>query len=358
MKPFLMIDIGAGTMDVMCYMPEQGLHYKAVVESPVRTLAAQIEATSGDLIVTGVEMGGGPVTAALQQRARSARVRVSRSAAATFHHDPARVAAMGFEIADNDTLAAAANQGTGTPIELRDLDLERIQGIVAGFGIKFEFEAVAVCAQDHGVAPAGVSHLDFRHQLMTAQLERDPQAHTLLYSAEAVPAAFNRLTAIARTAARLPTRAVYVMDSGMAAIVGASRDPSLQNKGTAMVLDVATSHTVGAVVQADELLGSFEYHTYDITRPRLEQLIRDLPEGRLDHETILAEGGHGAFLRSSPGFDRIEAIVATGPKRRLLADSSLPVIWGAPWGDNMMTGCVGLLESMRIRRQMAAIVYI
>lgn len=358
MKPFLMIDIGAGTMDVMCYMPAEGLHYKAVVASPVRTLAAQIEATTGDLIVTGVEMGGGPVTAALQKRAQSARVRVSRSAASTFHHDPERVAAMGFEIAANDTLTAAANQGTGTAIELRDLDVERVQGIVAGFGIAFEFEAVAICAQDHGAAPAGVSHLDFRHQLMSAQLERNPHAHTLLYAADAIPAAFNRLAAIAQTAARMPTRAVYVMDSGMAAIVGASQDPSLEDKGTAIVLDVATSHTVGAVIQADELLGSFEYHTHDITRPRLEQLIHDLPEGRLDHETILAEGGHGAFLRSSPGFDRVEAIVATGPKRRLIDGTRLPITWGAPWGDNMMTGCVGLLESMRIRRQMAPIVYI
>ena len=358
MKPFLMIDIGAGTMDVMCYVPSEGMHYKAVVRSPVRTLAEQIESTTGNLVVTGVEMGGGPVTAALRTRAQSAQVLLSRSAAATVHHDPERVAAMGFDIADDGVVQVAASRGEGTQVELKDLDIERIRQIVLSFGLNVEFEAVAVCAQDHGVAPPGVSHLDYRHQLVKTQLENRPHAHALLHEARNIPEAFNRLRAIADTAAQLPARAVYVMDSGMAAIVGASMDPSLAGKTTFLVLDVATSHTVGAVVRNDELLGSFEYHTHDITQDRLERLIQDLPEGRLDHAQILSEGGHGAFLRHAPGYESIEAIVATGPKRRLMADTHLPITWGAPWGDNMMTGCVGLLESMRRYRGMAPIVYV
>jgi uncharacterized protein (DUF1786 family) len=358
MKPFLMIDIGAGTMDVMCYVPSENMHYKAVVQSPVRTLARHIESTTGNLVVSGVEMGGGPVTAALQARTESAQVLISRSAAATIHHDPARVASMGFELADDSDVQAAAGRDEGTHIELKDLDVKRIRQIVEGFGLNFEFEAVALCAQDHGVAPPGVSHLDFRHQLVKTQLEHTPYAHALLHEAQNIPETFNRLRAIADTAEQLPAQAVYVMDSGMAAIVGASMDPSLAGKKIFLVLDVATSHTVGAVVRQDELLGSFEYHTHDITRNRLEQLIQDLPEGQLDHDQILSEGGHGAYLRHAPGFDSIEAIVATGPKRRLIADTHLPITWGAPWGDNMMTGCVGLLESMRRSRGGAPITYI
>ena len=34
-----------------------------------------------------------------------------------------------------------------------------------------EFDAVADCAQDHGVPPHGVSHLDFRHQLYRERLD-------------------------------------------------------------------------------------------------------------------------------------------------------------------------------------------
>lgn len=349
MKNILTIDIGAGTMDVLCYVPAEQMHYKAVVQSPVRTTAAAIAATSGNLVVTGMEMGGGPVTAALQDRAQTANVKVSAPAAATLHHDPARVAAMGIDIASDDEIEALKEHTDYTQIHLQDIDPLRIQQIVEGFGLPFVFEAVAVCAQDHGAAPPGVSHLEFRHNLFKERLDRQPYPHTLLFTPQELPAEFNRLKAVARTAAELPTRKVYIMDSGMAAILGASLDPSIRRKRTFMVLDIATSHTVGAVLTGGELQGSFEYHTHDITLARLEQLLRDLPEGKLSHTQIIAEGGHGAYLRKAPGFDAVQAIVATGPKRKLMEASNLPITWGAPWGDNMMTGCVGLLEAMMRR---------
>jgi len=346
MKNILAIDIGAGTMDVLCHVPDENMHYKAVVKSPVRTVAAAIRATTGDLLVGGVEMGGGPVTAALKDRAATARVVISAAASATLHHDPQRVNAMGLQIAGADEMPALRSAAGFTEITLQDIDPRRIRQIVEGFGLPFEFEAVAVCAQDHGAAPPGVSHLEFRHNLFKERLDARPYPHTLLFTPQSLPAAFNRLTAIAQAASRLPTRKVYVMDSGMAAILGASRDASVRGKKTFMVLDIATSHTVAAVLSAGQLQASLEYHTHDITLERLERLLNDLPRGSIDHAQIIAEGGHGAYLRESPGFDAVEVIVATGPKRRLLIPSQMPITWGAPWGDNMMTGCVGLLEAV------------
>jgi uncharacterized protein (DUF1786 family) len=358
MKNLLAIDIGAGTMDILCYVPDEEMHYKAVVQSPVRTQAAAVEATTGNLAVTGVEMGGGPVTGALQTRARTHQVVISSTAAATLHHDPARVAAMGLQIAADEQMDPWIRNPNFTPVTLGDIEPDRIQRIVESFGLPFEFEAVAVCAQDHGAAPPGVSHLEFRHQLFKTRLDRHPYPHTLLFSPEDLPPEFNRLRSISQAAVRLPTRKVYVMDSGMAAILGASQDPATMHLTTFMVLDIATSHTVGAVVSEGELQGSFEYHTHDITLERLEQLLLDLPGGRLEHDRILAEGGHGAYLRASVGYDAVQAIVATGPKRRLLAPSRLPITWGAPWGDNMMTGCTGLIEAIRRREQLEPITYI
>ena len=87
MSRFLMIDVGAGTMDVLYYDTNTDLHYKAVVKSPVRHLAEKVLAMPGDLLVTGCEMGGGPITKALRERARTANVVVSAGAAATLHHD-------------------------------------------------------------------------------------------------------------------------------------------------------------------------------------------------------------------------------------------------------------------------------
>ncbi|MBU2538797.1 MAG: DUF1786 domain-containing protein, partial [Proteobacteria bacterium] len=97
----------------------------------------------------------------------------------------------------------------------------------------------------------------------------------------------------------------------------------------------------------EEIAGFFEYHTHDITLERLEGLITDLADGNLQHEQILAEGGHGAYTRKSFGYDAVETIVATGPKRKLVESSRLPIVFGAPYGDNMMTGTVGLLEAIR-----------
>ena len=42
MSKFLMLDIGAGTMDVLYYDIDSGLHYKAVVKSPVMYMAEKV----------------------------------------------------------------------------------------------------------------------------------------------------------------------------------------------------------------------------------------------------------------------------------------------------------------------------
>ena len=52
-----------------------------------------------------------------------------------------------------------------------------------------------------------------------------------------------------------------------------------------------------------------------------------------------------------------DVIITTGPKRRLVEGSKLPIVFGAPLGDNMMTGTVGLLEAVRRRKELAPIHY-
>ncbi len=358
MSRFLMLDIGAGTLDLLYYDAGSGEHFKAVMPAPVRQVAAQIEQTGGPLAVRGVEMGGGPVSDALRRRARSAGVVISAEAAATLHHDPDTVRAWGLTVADDAVVQELWRNPDYTPLTLEDVHSERITRLLTDMGLSTDFEAVAVCGQDHGAAPKGVSHLAFRHTLFRRMLDQDPTPHRLLFADDEVPPAFNRLRAMAQSARRFNTREVYVMDSGMAAMAGAAQAPQALNREPILILDVATSHTVVAALEADQVAGFVEYHTRDITLPRLEGLLKELPDGRISHEQILAEGGHGAYLRKAVGFDRIQAIVATGPRRRLLADSRLPIRWGAPWGDNMMTGTVGLLEALRRRKGLAPIRYI
>jgi len=241
---------------------------------------------------------------------------------------------------------------------INDLEVERLVHVMNALGAPFSFDVVGICAQDHGVPPDGMSHLDYRHNIFKANLDKNPFPHTLLYKDDEVPGTMNRLTAIAESARMLPADEIYVMDSGMAAILGASMDPRAYQEEKILVLDIATSHTLGAAMDGEEIAGFFEYHTRDITLERVESLLRELGNGKLEHERILEEGGHGAYVRKAFGFEAADIIVATGPKRSLMENSRLPIVRGAPLGDNMMTGTVGLLEAIRRRKGMQPISYI
>ena len=350
MSKSLMLDIGAGTLDILYYDDESGLHYKAVVKSPVLTVSEKARRLPGNLLVRGTEMGGGPISEILVARARDFQVLMTPSAALTLHHDPERVKALGIRIVDETEAAALWATGRYGNLVTGDLEIPRLQGLVEGFGVPFSFDVVGICAQDHGMPPHGVSHLDFRHSLFTSSLDRNPFPHALLYRSDEIPSPLNRLKSIAERATELPAREIYVMDSGMAAILGGTLDPLAKSKERIIVLDLATSHTLGAALDKEEIAGFFEYHTRDITLQRLESLVAELAEGTLVHEKILQQGGHGAYVRKAFGFDRNEIILATGPKRRLIEKSRLPVRLGAPLGDHMMTGTAGLLEAIRRRK--------
>lgn len=345
-----MLDIGAGTLDILYYDDESGLHYKAVVKSPVLTVSEKARRLPGNLLVRGTEMGGGPISEILVARAKEFQVLMTPSAALTLHHDPERVKALGIRIVDETEAAALWATGRYGNLVTGDLEIPRLQGLVEGFGVPFSFDVVGICAQDHGMPPHGVSHLDFRHSLFTSSLDRNPFPHALLYRSDEIPSPLNRLKSIAERATELPAREIYVMDSGMAAILGGTLDPLAKSKERIIVLDLATSHTLGAALDKEEIAGFFEYHTRDITLQRLESLVAELAEGTLVHEKILQQGGHGAYVRKAFGFDRNEIILATGPKRRLIEKSRLPVRLGAPLGDHMMTGTAGLLEAIRRRK--------
>lgn len=350
MSRFLLLDVGAGTLDVLFYDDLSALNYRAVVRSPVLYLPERAQSIAGNLLVTGVEMGGGALLDVLTRHAQKARVLVCASAALTLSHDTGRIRNAGVEIIEDDQAETFAGSEDYTALRLSDFPREHLEMIVDSFGVPFEFDVVGVCAQDHGVPPAGKSHLDFRHEIIMAAMEQTPLPESLLYDKKSVPSFLNRLKSIALTASDLPCQEVYVMDSGMAAILGASLDFQLRGRKRFIVLDIATSHTVCAAIEDNEIAGLVEYHTRDLSLEKLESLLVDLAEGKLLHRQVLAEGGHGAYIRKAIGFDAVEAIVATGPKRRLVENSKLPVMFGAPLGDNMMTGTAGLLEAIKRRK--------
>lgn len=358
MSRFLILDIGAGTMDLLYHDTESGLHYKAVAKSPVLYLAEKAASLPGNLLITGNEMGGGPISKVLRQRAQEAEVMMSVSSAATVHHNLEKVRSWGIKIIEDREAEDLRHNKKYSALTIGDLDVERLKHILEGLGVSLSFDVVGICAQDHGTPPEGVSHLDYRHSIFKASLDDNPFPHALLFKADEVPVTLNRLKSIAESARLLPTDEIYVMDSGMAAILGATMDPQARPKEKVLTLDVATSHTIGAAIDGGEIAGFFEYHTHDITLERLESLLCELADGKLEHRQILEEGGHGAYIRKAFGFQAAEIILATGPKRRLVENSRLPVVFGSPLGDNMMTGTVGVLEAIRRRKGLRPILYL
>ncbi len=347
----LLIDIGAGTMDILWYDLKENIHYKIVSPSPVLTISDKIKNSQKDLLITGVEMGGGAVTHALIEKVRQGReIIISKSASKTVHHDPDRVKGRGLIVIDDSKAEDLIGSQRYQHIEFKDIDHEGIKALLRYMGIPLPPEIVGICAQDHGIPKDGMSHLEFRNHVFKRALSDSPYPHSLLYERSEIPPFLSRLKSISLCAEHFGAEEIYVMDSGMAAIMGACVDPEAYIKRRRLIMDVATSHTLCATLDGDELMGFFEYHTVDITTAKIETLVHRLLDGTLSHREVLSEGGHGAWVRKGIGIDNPEIMLLTGPKRQILKESSLSFKYGAPLGDNMMTGTVGLLESIRRKK--------
>lgn len=351
MARFLAIDVGAGTLDVLFLDSESGDQFKFVAKSPTRTLAEAIMACKKEkILITGRQMGGGPVSDAIRTKARVCRVMMTRSAAETVHHRMDRIERMGAVLISQKEAKGKAKRADISSFKTGDIRAENVITTLKSMGVEPGVDFLGVCVQDHGTPKEPVSSLDFRHHIFRQIIDKYPKPSAFLFEAKQIPSYLRRMRAAAMDAERIPSGKVYLMDTGMAAILGASSDPSVRGKNPIIVLDIATSHTLGALLVDGEIGGFFEYHTHAVTPKRLRSLIIDLADGRLSHEKIVANGGHGAYVRKAVGFDRVATILATGPKRRILDQIGIDdIVFGAPFGDNMMTGTAGLILAIAER---------
>jgi len=351
MARFLAIDVGTSTLDGLFFDSQSGDQFKFVAKSPTRALAERIMASeSNRILITGRQMGGGPVTEAIKAKTGQCRVMMTRSAAETIHPRKERIKNLGVILISAKAAQREAKKSDTSWFKAGDIVVEDIVTVLESMGINPMVDYFGICVQDHGTPKERISSLDFRHQIFKRIIDKDPRPSAFLFEADRIPSYLRRMRAAAADARGIPSGKIYLMDTGMAAILGASSDPSAQGKRSIMVLDIASSHTLGALVLDGEIGGFFEYHTSAITPEILEALITDLAEGRLSHERIVSEGGHGAYTRKAPGLDEVEIILATGPKRRILKGVGIEgIVPGAPFGDNMMTGTAGLILAMAER---------
>ncbi|MDQ1281212.1 MAG: hypothetical protein QG670_2476 [Thermoproteota archaeon] len=343
----LAMDIGSGTQDILLYDSEKNIEncIKMVLPTPSQIFASKVrEATRlfQNLFIKGDTIGGGAFASALLKHIKNGlRVFMTEDAAYTVRNNLDEVKQLGIEIV---TQPPEAFQGR--TLILEEVNLTTLESILAPFGEKLNVDAVAVAVQDHGVSPKGTSNRQNRIQKMQEFLKKDAYLENLAFTGDKVPADFLRMKSAVQAANRqMPRTEIVIMDTSPAAMLGCLQDPDVEKAHQVMAVNVGNGHTMAAIVKDGRILAVMEHHTSLLNAEKLEHLLSDFTKGRLSDKDVFDDGGHGLFYLQRPaGLSELEKIAVTGPKRSLLAQTSLPIHFAAPAGDMMMTGCVGLIE--------------
>jgi len=352
---FLTVDIGTGTQDIYLYQSGLAIEngFKLVVPSPTMIVFRRIkEATKRgeDLVLNGLTMGGGPSHWAARDHLQAGyKVYATPDAARTFDDDLEALKASGIEIISDDeerALPSAIRR-----ITLKDFDFPMISRALAEFDVSLaDLDGAAVAVFDHGAAPPGYSDRQFRFDYLAERLDAS-QGPALLsnlaFQRGEIPEKMTRLQAVEDSAQDLDVP-LLVMDTAPAAVLGATLDPVVGEKGRIIVANVGNFHTLAFQLKDDQVEGVFEHHTGLVDRQKLDRLLKDFAAGTLTHQEIFADHGHGSLIYAQEPYGLGEGafdVIITGPRRNLMRESVLRTYFATPFGDMMLTGCFGLLAA-------------
>lgn len=336
----LAIDVGSGTQDIMLYDSGESIENspKLVMPSPTRIIADRISKSKGDLFISGETMGGGPINRAVKDHLNKGnKVFMTENAARTIRDDLNFVKSLGIEIVPSSEVEKYKNL---TEIELKDVDLNAIGGALSKFGVDPHFDFLGVAVQDHGFME-GVGDRNFRFMKIREKLDVPKPPEEFAYFGEA-PDYFTRINAVFRMLKGYNTT---IMDSKFASVCGATCDRYVKDLEKFVVMDIGNGHTLAAAFDNGKIRGVFEHHTRNMTPDKIELFVKKLVDGSITHEEVHEDHGHGAWSLQPIG--DFEAIVATGPRRKVLEKTDFNVHYAAPAGDVMMTGPAGLIKAIQ-----------
>jgi uncharacterized protein (DUF1786 family) len=115
-----------------------------------------------------------------------------------------------------------------------------------------------------------------------------------------------------------------------------------------MIVNIGNFHTLAFRIGPIGIDGVFEHHTGLLNPESLERLILSLADGTLTHEEVFNHHGHGALIYRHEDHDGDPEnlfLSVTGPRRQMLSGSKMKPHFAVPFGDMMMTGCIGLLSA-------------
>lgn len=346
----LAIDVGTGTQDILLYDTEKEVEncLVMVMPSPTVIIAGKIKEAGKkgrNIFLKGDVMGGGPSVRAIRSHMEMGyKVYSTKEAALTIKDDLERVRSMGVIIVDDNN---TENLPDTEEIILQDIDLEAMDKALGSFGIRTP-EKIAVAVQDHGNSP-NVSNRIFRFRIFERFIDNGGDFSQFAYSGNKIPEEFTRMAAVSRT---LSGKDTVIMDTGPAAIFGALLDPEAAQPS--IVVNIGNGHTLGAIVDEDRIVALFEHHTSALDGIKLQKFIRDFASGKLSFDEVFNDGGHGCYIKDTPGTEGIRSVMVTGPKRALLQEMDTKdrdvELWeklhfAAPFGNMMLSGCYGLLTT-------------
>lgn len=350
----LTVDIGTGTQDIYLYDSNLDIEngYKLIVPSPTMMVHRRIsEATQrGDkVLLTGCLMGGGPSQWAAENHLKAGHpIYATEDAARSFNDDLEIIREMGIQLVDDQNSSKLASLKDAVHIELQDFDFTTIEQTFDRYGVKLNrLAAVAAAVFDHGDSPPGFSDRQFRFDYLDERIKTANRLSAFAYRAEAIPSIMTRLQTVARSASGFDAPFI-LMDTAPAAVLGATFDPKVRQAERVLVANVGNMHTLAFRLGPQGIEGVFEHHTGLLDQEALEILIRSLAAGTLTHEEVFGRHGHGALVYLDEPFDLSGndfGIAVTGPRRKMLAGSTLRPYFTTPFGDMMLAGCFGLLAA-------------
>jgi uncharacterized protein (DUF1786 family) len=340
--PILAVDVGAGTQDILLYRDDIALESSPKMVMPSQTVIVarridQARLHGRDVFLSGPVMGGGASSKAVKRHLDAGlKVYATPDAALTISDDLSRVRDLGVEI--------VRKPPTGVQkIETCDLDISLLKNVLDLFSVDMP-EEVAVAVQDHGFSPDRSNRI-VRFENMARMIEAGGRPESFAYRDP--PLSMTRMCAVKKYLEDQGYRAM-VMDTGPAAILGATLDPHYIEP--ALVLNLGSGHTIGAVMDGGRIMSLFEHHTSLLTSRKLKTFCERLCDGLLTNSEIFDDGGHGAYIEGAIGKGAIKSVIVTGPNRNMALESGAlfgNVVAAAPGGDMMITGCLGLIEAWK-----------
>jgi uncharacterized protein (DUF1786 family) len=341
----LAIDMGTGTQDILLFDSDAPIenNVKMVLPSATEIAARRIRratAAGSDILLTGVTMGGGPCSWALEAHLKAGGTAyATEEAAKTFDDDLTAVAVMGVTLVSDDEAAALNNVAR---VELRDLDLPAIRAALAAFEVDTDFDGLALGCLDHGDSPPGYSDRLFRFDHLRRIVSERNDLRAFAFLPNELPDYLTRARSMF-AASDVDVPAVF-LDTGPAAALGALHDPRVCAAGEQLVLNLGNMHALAFHLSGTHIHSLYEHHTGEMSTEQIESFTSRLLTGDLTHEEVFSSKGHGVYYadehRATP-----EMFALTGPQRGRLRGSSLDPYFAAPHGDMMIGGCFGLLDA-------------